>query len=217
MPLRRPLWQRGGAAALVGLPALWVGLEWLRAHLISGFPWNLAAYAWTEVPGALPIAAWIGAYGVSFLLVCANVGATMVILSAARSGPGIESNARAASARRAGLAVVLACLAALAIGARWGAGPAAPGGGEPEGVGAGVPVRLLQPNTENQVTWDPVRSRQSYERLFDLSYRACDEAGKRQTCLDERTGLAIHHIQIFVGADGEPLFKFGIERLPFTE
>ena len=57
------LWRRGGPFALLGLPALWVALEWLRAHLFSGFPWNLAAYAWTDLPGALPTAAWIGAYG----------------------------------------------------------------------------------------------------------------------------------------------------------
>ncbi len=176
--LGRRLWRRGGAAALIGLPALWVALEWLRTHLISGFPWNLAAYAWTEVAGALPIAGWIGAYGVSFLLVCANVGATKVVLSAAGSGLSAPmSSTPVSSTRRAGLTAVLACLAALAIGARWGDGQAAPGGGEPEGFGAAVPVRLLQPNTENLVTWDPVRARQGYERLFDLSYRACDEAG----------------------------------------
>ena len=186
--LGRRLWRRGGAAALVGLPALWVALEWLRAHLISGFPWNLAAYAWTEVPGALPIAAWIGAYGVSFLLVLANVGLTLAVAAAVPAGLWasgaplarehlVADRGQPARRRRAGVAAVLACLAVLAIGARWGAAAAGPGAGEPRGLGPTVPVRLLQPNTENLVTWDAERARQGYERIFELSYRACDELG----------------------------------------
>jgi apolipoprotein N-acyltransferase len=155
--LGRPLWRRGGIVAMAGLPALWVALEWLRAHLFSGFPWNLAAYAWTDLPGALPIAAWIGAYGVSFLLLLANVGATVSLVGRRRSP---------------GLAALLACLSMLAIGARWGEGAAAADGAWPA-----VPVRLLQPNTENLTSWDAVRVRENYRRILDLSRRACDEDG----------------------------------------
>ncbi len=160
--LGRSLWRRGGVVAMAGLPALWVALEWLRAHLFSGFPWNLAAYAWTEVPGALPIAAWIGAYGVSFLLLLANVAAVEALVG---------------RRRLAGVATILACLLALAIGARWGDGGPALG---PPAAGRAAPsvsVRLLQPNTENLVSWDPVLAQEGYRRIFDLSYRACDEAG----------------------------------------
>ncbi|MFQ5350050.1 MAG: apolipoprotein N-acyltransferase [Thermoanaerobaculia bacterium] len=160
--LGAPLWRRGGVVAITGLPALWVALEWLRAHLFSGFPWNLAAYAWTEVAGALPIAAWIGAYGVSFLLLVANVGTAVAVTR---------------RSRLPGVAAVLACLLALAIGARWGDGSRSAGGVADGGGAAGSPVRLLQPNTENQVTWDPVAAQESYRRIFDLSHRACDEAG----------------------------------------
>ena len=153
-----PVWRRGGLVAVAGLPALWVALEWLRAHLFSGFPWNLAAYAWTDVPGALPSAAWIGAYGVSFLLVLANTGVALVLVR---------------RRRRLGAAAVLGSLLVLAIGARWGAGASAADVAFP----AGAPVRLLQPNTENLAVWDAVRARQGYRRIFDLSHRACDEAG----------------------------------------
>ncbi len=63
-------WRTGPAwTLLVGAPALWVVLEWVRSWMISGFPWNLAGYAWIEVPGALEASAWIGAYGVSYLVV----------------------------------------------------------------------------------------------------------------------------------------------------
>jgi hypothetical protein len=59
--LGAPLWRRFGAWNLLLLPSLWVALEWLRTYLGGGFPWNQAAYAWVDVPGALPLSAWVGA------------------------------------------------------------------------------------------------------------------------------------------------------------
>ena len=89
--LGRRLWTGGGALALAALPALWVALEWLREHLLSGFPWNLAGYAWVEVPGALPASSWIGIYGVSFLLL---LGVAMPIKYLAGEPRGLLGRAR---------------------------------------------------------------------------------------------------------------------------
>ncbi len=50
-----------------------MALEWLRTYLGGGFPWNLAGYSWVDVPGALPLSAWIGAYGISFLALLTSV------------------------------------------------------------------------------------------------------------------------------------------------
>lgn len=36
----------GGPSRILVLAALWVGLEWLRGWLFSGFPWNLTGYVW---------------------------------------------------------------------------------------------------------------------------------------------------------------------------
>lgn len=65
----RHLWLARGWPLYLGLPALWTALEWLREYIFSGFPWNLAAYAAVDVPGARPLTAVIGAYGLTFLLV----------------------------------------------------------------------------------------------------------------------------------------------------
>ena len=60
--------------ALVGLAAAWVLIEWTRTWLLGGFPWlPLAASQW-ERASILQIAAYTGAYGVSFVLVAVNVG-----------------------------------------------------------------------------------------------------------------------------------------------
>ena len=60
--------------ALLGLAGAWVLVEWSRTWLLGGFPWlPLAASQW-ERSSILQIAAYTGAYGVSFVLVAMNVG-----------------------------------------------------------------------------------------------------------------------------------------------
>ncbi len=59
---------------MMGLAGVWVVVEWTRTWLFGGFPWMpLAATQW-ERAGVLQIAAYTGAYGVSFVLVAFNIG-----------------------------------------------------------------------------------------------------------------------------------------------
>jgi apolipoprotein N-acyltransferase len=61
-------------AAMLGLAAGWVVIEWTRTWLFGGFPWlPLAASQWTMV-SMLQVAAFTGAYGVSFMVVTVNLG-----------------------------------------------------------------------------------------------------------------------------------------------
>lgn len=155
--LGRLLWRRGGWALWVGLPSLWVTLEVVRAHLLSGFPWNLAAYAWVEVPGALPLAAWIGAYGVSGLVLLANTGLARGLL---RRQPAPA------------LVGVLVPLLALAVGGRWGEGRPQ----RPVELRA-RPVAIVQPNIPNQTVYDPRQTLEGYRRLLGMSSRVCAPGG----------------------------------------
>jgi apolipoprotein N-acyltransferase len=60
--------------AMLGLSGAWVVVEWTRTWFLGGFPWMpLAATQW-ERRGVLQIAAYTGAYGVSFVLVSFNIG-----------------------------------------------------------------------------------------------------------------------------------------------
>ena len=62
----RPWGRRAGL--LVALAASWVVLEWLRAHLLTGFPWApLGMSQWKQLP-LIQIASVTGVYGVSFLV-----------------------------------------------------------------------------------------------------------------------------------------------------
>jgi apolipoprotein N-acyltransferase len=139
----------------LGWAALWTALEALRGWLVTGFPWNLAAYAWVGMPGALPLSAWVGAWGVGFLLVAANGG---LALALARRRWEIAAIA------------VAAPLVLRAVSARWAS---------PDDLdrGAARPVRLVQPNIANLVSWDAAAVEAGYQRLLRLSRDACDQAG----------------------------------------
>ena len=58
--------------AFVGMAGAWVLLEWIRTWLFWGFPWAPLALSQWQRPVVLQIAAWTGAYGVSFMLVFFN-------------------------------------------------------------------------------------------------------------------------------------------------
>ena len=59
---------------MLGLAGVWVVIEWTRTWLLGGFPWlPLAASQWQRT-SLLQIAAFTGAYGVSFVLIAANLG-----------------------------------------------------------------------------------------------------------------------------------------------
>ena len=57
---------------VLAVPAIWVGLEFLRAHLMTGFSWYYLGhtqYRWIEL---IQISDLVGAYGVSFLVAASS-------------------------------------------------------------------------------------------------------------------------------------------------
>jgi apolipoprotein N-acyltransferase len=57
-------WAAGGARIFF-FAGVYAILEWLRGHVLTGFPWNLAAYVWGAVPGVMQSASVFGAYGLT--------------------------------------------------------------------------------------------------------------------------------------------------------
>ncbi|HEX4114071.1 MAG TPA: apolipoprotein N-acyltransferase [Stellaceae bacterium] len=74
MEVRRALALRG-TARILALAIAWCVAEWLRGHILTGFPWNLIGYAWSGAfPGSdamLQITSLIGIYGLSLITVIA--------------------------------------------------------------------------------------------------------------------------------------------------
>ncbi len=61
-------------AAVLGLAGVWVFVEWTRTWFLGGFPWLPLATSQWERASILQVAAYTGAYGVSFALVMMNLG-----------------------------------------------------------------------------------------------------------------------------------------------
>jgi apolipoprotein N-acyltransferase len=77
-------------AAMLGLAGLWVLIEWSRTWLFGGFAWlPLAASQWQSA-GIIQIAAFTGAWGVSFVLVAVNVGFAAYLHRLLGEGPALE-------------------------------------------------------------------------------------------------------------------------------
>ncbi len=96
----------GGLARVGTLAVAWTVAEWLRGHVLTGFPWNLVGYAWVVSEEVLQVAALVGIYGLSLITVL--LAATPATLSI--GGPG----ARFAHWRPSVIAVIV--LAAIWIG-----------------------------------------------------------------------------------------------------
>lgn len=147
--------RRTGALGLPGLfafAACLSAVEWLRGHVLTGFPWNLPGEAW---PAGSPLsqgAALAGAYGLTWatLVLCASPAWILA--------PG--------SGRRRGLRVAAVLGAFLSLHA-WGAAriAAAPG------PAAGPVVRIVQADIDQKTKWRPENLEGIFRTYLDLSTR----------------------------------------------
>lgn len=132
---------RGVAAALV-LAVAWTAAEWLRGHVLTGFPWNLIGTAWSGIVPLMQPAALVGVYGLGLLTVLA---------------------AALPATRR--MAAVLGAVALVAAGWTWGALRLP---GEPAAV-PDVRLRLVQPNIPQTLKWDASEREANLRRTLALT------------------------------------------------
>ena len=64
--LARLIWTRDASRVLALAASLTLG-EWLRGHVLTGFPWNAFGYALTEPLALAQTASLIGLWGLTFL------------------------------------------------------------------------------------------------------------------------------------------------------
>ncbi len=71
--------QQSGILFALVAASVWVGLEWVRSWLLTGFPWGNIGYSQWNNPPAIQIASLTGVYGVSFVIVFLNAGIATLI------------------------------------------------------------------------------------------------------------------------------------------
>lgn len=138
------------AERAVFLVAFWTGAELLRGYAFTGFPWGMLAYVWIDTP-AYQIAAATGPYGLTML--------TLTVVAAFVYGLHQRSPALT-------LAAVLALCLGVA-GGFWRSTISVPKPDHP------ATVRLIQPNAEQKLKWDP----QWIPTFFDRQLKLTAEPG----------------------------------------
>lgn len=133
-------------AAVFGL------VEWLRGHVLTGFPWNLPGETFRAGSAVSQGAALVGAYGMTTLTIFAYAAAAPLFAA---------GNLK----RRAGVAVLgVAVLAGL-----WTYGVARLSGASPRLTD--TVVRIVQPDVPQASKWSPAAFRSIVQRYVNLTAR----------------------------------------------
>ena len=152
--LARLLWTRDAFRILSFATAI-TASEWLRGHILSGFPWNLFGYAITEPLALAQSASLIGIWGLTFL--------TLAIFAT----PAVLIDDRAVTRRpwlplAAALAVLLCMVGYGTVRLARHATQLVPG----------VKLRLMQPNLQQDVKFNYGAKKEVMEKYLALSDRA---------------------------------------------
>ena len=138
----RRIWPHGRWWRVVALAASVTLVEYARSHVLTGFPWGLPGYVWVETP-VMQAAAWAGPFGLTFL--------TLALMPLVLIG--------IVECRRTASLVALAGLAAL-----WATGEARLRAAVDHD--SGPVLRLVQPNAEQALKWQPEHAAVFYARLL---------------------------------------------------
>ena len=141
-----------GPAKVVAFAALWVIGEWLRGHLLSGFPWDLTGYTLAFSDAFNQYAALGGIWGLSLLTV-------VVAAMPATLGEGMP--------RRA----LWSCLAALILAVVLFAGGTLRLAGSTSEMVPNVVLRLVQPAIPQDMKWAPGSAEQNVGIFREVTMR----------------------------------------------
>lgn len=148
--LYRALAPSGVLRLLVFAGAL-AGCEWLRGHVLTGFPWDLPGETWRAGSAMSQGASVVGAYGLTWL--------TLAI--AASPGLGLRTRAD-----RLALWVAVLALAGL-----WGAGEGRLSVAERLPAPNAPTIRVVQPDTPEQAAYDSAAFNRILARNLELTRR----------------------------------------------
>ena len=161
--LARRFWQQGLARVFVFAIALGV-VEWLRGHVLTGFPWNVVGYSLTYPLPLMQSAALFGAYGLT--AIAAFIFPAPLVMMADR-----DERLRWADITRA-IAVAVVPIGALCLYGAWRLSA-------PEVFVPDVKLRIVQPSVPQREKWMAEYQR----RIFDdhIALSLADPKGKKDS------------------------------------
>lgn len=143
---------RPGVVRIIALCVSLALFEWLRGHVLTGFPWNLYGYAFGFSQSLMQNAAWAGGYGLTLLALLIFAAPSVFAIPALKS--------------TRSWAVVLS--AVLVLMAMWGWGAWRLGAAS-EDVVDQIRLRLVQPSVPQAEKWLPSNKRSVLELYLQLT------------------------------------------------
>jgi apolipoprotein N-acyltransferase len=151
--LARLMWTRDASRLLALAISLTIG-EWLRGHVLTGFPWNTFGYALSEPLALAQTASLIGLWGMTFLSVAIFASPAVLIDGSSRG-------------RKPWIAPVTALLLLVVMGI-FGAVRLTL---QPTAV-TNVKLRIMQPNLQQDVRFNYAAKAEVMQKYLTLSDRA---------------------------------------------
>jgi apolipoprotein N-acyltransferase len=141
------------------LGCYWIALEYLKAHLMTGFPWCLLGYSQYEHLHIIQLADLFGVYGISFLIVLVN--GIIFRISTMPLG------------RKTGVLKWELPISVLLLAGAWIYGHYQISGTQSDGQ-AGRPVKaaVVQANIDQSVKWDPAYQEETLQSYYRLTRSA---------------------------------------------
>jgi apolipoprotein N-acyltransferase len=152
--LARLIWTSDGSRVLALAVCLTLS-EWLRGHVLTGFPWNAFGYALTEPLALAQTASLIGLWGLTFLSV-AIFASPAVLVDAGSQG------------RRSWVAPAMALALLIAMGV-FGVVRLSL---QPTKTVVNVKLRIMQPNLQQDVRFNYSAKAEVMQKYLTLSDRA---------------------------------------------
>ncbi len=128
--------------------------EWLRGHILTGFPWNLPGYVWSGTDTMFQAASLFGIYGLSLLTLIALLSPAAIV----------DADGRRSDALWMQVLPPLLLAGLLTFGWLRLPADAAP-------TFADVAVRIVQPNVSQSEKWKPEFFERNWRVLVDLTQR----------------------------------------------
>ena len=147
-------------AMLLVFPVLWVGLEYARSFLLSGFPWVLVGYTQYSNTLFIQLADITGVYGVSFLIILIN---TLIYLWLVPKKDGRKGSKKHKVLLIPSLCILILVVLTCAYG-YWRVH-------YPYKTEKGITVGLAQGNIPQDIKWDAAFKKRTMTIYHDLSLR----------------------------------------------